>query len=290
MLARAHGRAGSDAADVLGDQAGRAAALPSSRARRGDRARAARDPDRSARAARASTPPRVRDRDRVQQGHLRRAAWSRTSAPTLGCGAHLTELRRTRSGVFSIAQAYELDRHRGRPARRDGRGDDACRASRSPRSACRQVRSGCAFRPEMLGIDEPEARAIPDSLRPDGRLARRRPRRGDKVVYDRVFVLTGLDGEGPFTPISAPTTALVHVGRGRLATEYAMSVSTAQARDHRQVPAARDRHRFARSPGRAALRARLAPHRAPEEQPQGSPQPPWSAARWSASAARCSTT
>jgi tRNA pseudouridine55 synthase len=28
----------------------------------------------------------------------------------LGCGAHMTELRRTRSGVFTLAMAHDLDR------------------------------------------------------------------------------------------------------------------------------------------------------------------------------------
>ena len=36
------------------------------------------------------------------------AAWSPTSAPTVGCGAHLIELRRTQSGRFSIAQALTM--------------------------------------------------------------------------------------------------------------------------------------------------------------------------------------
>ena len=61
------------------------------RARAGEEVERAprRDPDRSRSSSSRSTPPRVADRDRVQQGHLRAQRWSPTSAATLGCGAHL---------------------------------------------------------------------------------------------------------------------------------------------------------------------------------------------------------
>ena len=123
-------RAGPGAADVLGDQAGRRAALQRARARRGGRARAA--PRSGSIGSSCSTfaiRRALRDRDRVQQGHLR---------PQPGRGPrHRPRLRRAHDraapharGVFTIAQAAR-PRPRSTTPRlvADDRGDAAADAS-----------------------------------------------------------------------------------------------------------------------------------------------------------------
>ena len=156
---RAHRRAGSGAADVLGDQAERPRACITWRA-----------PARRSSASRggsASTelellawePPRARIAIACSKGTYVRSLVADLGTD-VGCGAHMTELRRTRSGVFTLAMAHDLDRL------------DGCRlvampeATRLPRVIVpadleHRVRSGVQLRPRGARDHAGNLRAIP---------------------------------------------------------------------------------------------------------------------------------
>src|SRR5262249_6977131 len=69
----------------------------------------------------------------------------------LGCGAHMTEPRRTRSGVFTLDQAHDLDRldHVRLVAM-----PEATRLPRvtAPAALVHKVRSGVQLAPEVLAV------------------------------------------------------------------------------------------------------------------------------------------
>jgi tRNA pseudouridine55 synthase len=104
----------------------------------------------------------------------------------LGCGAHMTELRRTRSGVFTLAMAHDLDRM------------DHVRlvpmvdATKLPRVSLAaehvpKVRSGLQLPPDVLGV----APAVYEKcllLDEAGALVAVAHVEGGKTIYDRVFV------------------------------------------------------------------------------------------------------
>lgn len=104
----------------------------------------------------------------------------------LGCGAHMTELRRTRSGVFSIEMAHDLDRldnFRLVPM------VDATRLPRviAPPDLIAKVRNGLQMPPEILGIS-PEKFERFQLLDEAGALVAVGHVEGTKTLYDRVFV------------------------------------------------------------------------------------------------------
>lgn len=104
----------------------------------------------------------------------------------LGCGAHMAELRRTRSGVFTLAMAHDLDRLdelRLVPM------IDATRLPRvvAPAELVSRVRSGVQLAPELLAVP-PENYERFQLLDPSNRLVAIAHVEGQRVVYDRVFV------------------------------------------------------------------------------------------------------
>lgn len=103
----------------------------------------------------------------------------------LGVGAHMSELRRTRSGTFTLAQAHDLDRL------------DNCRlvpleeATRLPRitigpELVTKVRNGLQLPPDVLGVP-PEAFAQLMFLDQAGTIVCVAHVDRNKVIYDRVF-------------------------------------------------------------------------------------------------------
>lgn len=105
----------------------------------------------------------------------------------LGCGAHMTELRRTRSGVFTLDMAHDLDRL------------DNVRlvamevATKLPRfgasdEVVTKVRNGLQLPPAVFGVP-PEAYERFMLLDPGGRIVAvcHVDTERDKVIYDRVF-------------------------------------------------------------------------------------------------------
>lgn len=116
----------------------------------------------------------------------------------LGCGAHMAELRRTRSGVFTIAMAVDVD-HLDRP-----RLIPLTEATRLPKVTAPaelvpRVRSGLQLAPERLGVP-PENYERFQLLDSEGGLVAIGHVEGRRVVYDRVF---GVDASRTF-PQSAP--------------------------------------------------------------------------------------
>lgn len=104
----------------------------------------------------------------------------------VGAGAHLAELRRTRSGRFTLADAIPLDRvgERGGPVLIAMSQAISLPAVIAPEALMAQVRSGVQFAPELLGAENFEKFQI---VAEDGRmLAIAHPAEG-KVIYDRVF-------------------------------------------------------------------------------------------------------
>jgi len=116
----------------------------------------------------------------------------------LGCGAHMTELRRTRSGRFTLAMAHDLDRLDNL---RLVALEDATQLPRvtSPAELVPKVRSGLQLPPEAFAVP-PENYEKFQLLDPDGRLVAVAHVAGTKVIYDRVF---GVDASRTF-PQSAP--------------------------------------------------------------------------------------
>ena len=104
----------------------------------------------------------------------------------LGCGAHMAELRRTRSGVFTLAMAHDLDRLddlRLVPM------IDATRLPRvvAPQELVTRVRSGVQLAPEVLAVP-PENYERFQLLDPSNQLVAIAHVEDHRVVYDRVFV------------------------------------------------------------------------------------------------------
>jgi tRNA pseudouridine55 synthase len=103
----------------------------------------------------------------------------------LGVGAHMTELRRTRSGTFTLAQAHDLDRL------------DNCRivpleqATQLPiviasADHVTKIRNGLQMPPDVLGV----APAIYEKFQlfdPANKLVAVAHVDRDRVIYDRVF-------------------------------------------------------------------------------------------------------
>jgi tRNA pseudouridine55 synthase len=101
----------------------------------------------------------------------------------LGCGAHMTELRRTRSGVFSLAQAHDLDRldHPRLVAMTE--------ATRLPKVTASgeqviKIRNGVQLPQELFAPPKDERFQLLDEA--GGLVAVAHVER-DKLVYDRVF-------------------------------------------------------------------------------------------------------
>jgi tRNA pseudouridine55 synthase len=104
----------------------------------------------------------------------------------LGCGAHMTELRRTRSGVFTIAMAHDLDRLDGY------RLVPMLDATRLPRvvvtpELVAKVRNGLQLPPEVLGV-APENYERFLILGDPSTLVAVAHVEGNKTLYDRVIV------------------------------------------------------------------------------------------------------
>jgi len=105
----------------------------------------------------------------------------------LGVGAHMTELRRTRSGTFTIAQAHDLNRL------------DNCKivsleeATRLPKftissDLVTKVRNGLQLPPTVLGVP-PEASEPLMLIDEAGKIVSVAHVERDKVIYDRVFTV-----------------------------------------------------------------------------------------------------
>lgn len=102
----------------------------------------------------------------------------------LGCGAHVAELRRTRSGRFAIDQAQPLDRldPAGLVALADATGLPRVAA---PAELVARIRSGVQLPPETLGVSPISERfQIVDG---SGALIAVAHVEAQRVVYDRVF-------------------------------------------------------------------------------------------------------
>lgn len=134
--------------------------------------------------ATASSPPRLRIAIACGKGTYVRSLIA-DIGNDLGCGAHMTELRRTQSGVFTLAQAHDLDRmdHVQLIA--------MTAATRLPRVTVAaeyvpKIRVGLQLPPEVLGVPPEmyERFLILDSA---GELLSVAHVEGKKVLYDRVF-------------------------------------------------------------------------------------------------------
>lgn len=137
--------------------------------------------------AAGEAPPRARVAIECSKGTYVRSLVADLGAD-LGCGAHMTELRRTRSGPFTLAMAHDLDRL------------DAIRLIpmveatslprvRVPPDLVPRVRSGLQLEPGRLGAPEQEGERFL-LLDQDGGLVAVAHVEAGKTVYDRVFVAT----------------------------------------------------------------------------------------------------
>ena len=131
------------------------------------------------------SPPRIRIAMACSKGTYVRSLIADLGTD-LGCGAHMTELRRTRSGVFSIEQAHDLDRL------------DNCKlvsmeeATQLPRATVApdllaKVRNGLQMPPETFGVapEHYERFLLVDE---HGKLVALSHVEDNKTLYDRVFV------------------------------------------------------------------------------------------------------
>jgi tRNA pseudouridine55 synthase len=103
----------------------------------------------------------------------------------LGCGAHMTELRRTRSGRFTLAQAHDLDRLDNLQL------VPLTEATKlpivmSPGELVQRVRDGLQMPPEMFPVP-PENYERFQLLDPERRLVAICHVEDHRVIYDRVF-------------------------------------------------------------------------------------------------------
>jgi tRNA pseudouridine55 synthase len=116
----------------------------------------------------------------------------------LGCGAHMAELRRTRSGVFTLAMAHDLDRLDNFHLVSLPEATQLPKVT-MPADIVRRVRDGLQLAPEKFPVP-PEAYERFQLLDPDGALVAIAHVEDHRVVYDRVF---GVDASRTF-PQSAP--------------------------------------------------------------------------------------
>jgi tRNA pseudouridine55 synthase len=133
-------------------------------------------------------PPRAKIVIRCSKGTYVRSLIADLGAD-VGCGAHMTELRRTQSGVFTLAMAHDLDRLD------NARLVAMPEATRLPRVIVpadleHRVRSGVQLDPEALAIT-PEIYERFQMLDENGELVavghiETRNERA-RVIYDRVF-------------------------------------------------------------------------------------------------------
>jgi tRNA pseudouridine55 synthase len=143
------------------------------------------------------TPPRVKLRIACSKGTYVRTLLADLGT-ALGCGAHMSELRRTRSGVFTLAMARDLDHMDNLEL------VPLTEATRLPKviliaEHVRPVRDGLQLPPELLGVPA-EYREQFQLLGPDGALVAVAHVEGARTIYDRVF---GVDASRTF-PQSAP--------------------------------------------------------------------------------------
>ena len=143
------------------------------------------------------TPPRVKLRIACSKGTYVRTLLADLGT-ALGCGAHMSELRRTRSGVFTLAMARDLDHMDNLEL------VPLTEATRLPKVVLiaehvRPVRDGLQLPPELLGVPA-EYREQFQLLGPDGALVAVAHVEGARTIYDRVF---GVDASRTF-PQSAP--------------------------------------------------------------------------------------
>ena len=132
----------------------------------------------------AFEPPRVRIAIACSKGTYVRSLIADLGTD-LGCGAHMTELRRTRSGVFTLAMAHDLDRL-DNP--RLVAMTDATRLPKVvvPAERVPHVRSGVQLPVEVLGVP-PENFERFQLLDEAGSLLAIAHVARAKVIYDRVF-------------------------------------------------------------------------------------------------------
>jgi tRNA pseudouridine55 synthase len=115
----------------------------------------------------------------------------------LGCGAHLTELRRTRAGMFTIEMARTLDAIASAPIVPLSRATTLPRVTAGPEVVAR-VTSGLRLAVELFPGAPPEGQRFQLIVEPDSLLAIAHVD-GDKLRYDRVFKLDG-PGDLPQSP------------------------------------------------------------------------------------------
>jgi tRNA pseudouridine55 synthase len=127
-------------------------------------------------------PPRARIAIACSKGTYVRSLVADLGAD-VGCGAHMTELRRTRSGAFTLAQAHDLDRL-DNP--RLVAMTEATRLPKvtAPADLVPRIRSGVQLPPELFGAPEDGRFQLLDEA---GALVAVAHVEGAKVVYDRVF-------------------------------------------------------------------------------------------------------
>ena len=130
-------------------------------------------------------PPRLRVAIECSKGTYVRSLIADLGTD-LGCGAHMAELRRTRSGVFTLAHAHDLDRMD------DLRLVSMVDATRLPRvpvagELVHRVRSGVQLAPEILGVP-PESYERFQLVEGPSRLVAIAHVEDHRVIYDRVFV------------------------------------------------------------------------------------------------------
>jgi tRNA pseudouridine55 synthase len=169
-----------------------------------ERARAGEEIERAPRRVRidrlellAFDPPRLRVTIACSKGTYVRSLLADIGT-ALGCGAHMTELRRTRSGTFTLAMAHDLDRLDNFtlvPLEQAARLPVVV----APAELVPRIRDGLQLPPDAFGVP-PENYDKFQLFDPDGRLVAIAHVEGNRVLYDRVF---GVDASRTF-PQSAP--------------------------------------------------------------------------------------
>jgi len=137
-------------------------------------------------------PPRMRLAIACSKGTYVRTVLADIGT-ALGCGAHMSELRRTRSGAFTLAMAHDLDRldnFRLVPLEQATQLPIVV----APAELVPRVRSGLQLPPEAFPVP-PENFGRFQLFDPEHRLVAIAHVAGTKVIYDRVF---GVDGSRRF--------------------------------------------------------------------------------------------